>query len=86
MRFFTAEKLLDEWEESITRELEDGVAETRRKIKKYLTMIENDYSPKADNRKGMGLINEIRKVDVEAHIKNIYIGAVGNMSEKNGIT
>ncbi|CAD5126213.1 unnamed protein product [Dimorphilus gyrociliatus] len=83
MRCFTAEKLLDEWQESFTEEMEDRVAETRRKIKKYLKTVEQGYSPKVEYPQGMNVRDDIEKEDVEADIKNIYIGAAGSVFEKN---
>ncbi|CAD5126896.1 DgyrCDS14915 [Dimorphilus gyrociliatus] len=63
-----AEKLLDEWEESFTGRMS---IRNQKKNKKYLTMVGNDYSPQVDNPQGMGLSDEIRKVDVDADIRNI---------------
>ncbi|CAD5126491.1 unnamed protein product [Dimorphilus gyrociliatus] len=73
IRCFTAEKLLDEWQDSFTEEMEDQVAETRRKIKKYLKVVEKDYSSKVKHPQGMNMSDDIDKGDVEADIKNICI-------------
>ncbi|CAD5121156.1 DgyrCDS9696 [Dimorphilus gyrociliatus] len=55
LRCFMAEKLLDEWDKLFVGDLEDRVAETRRKIKKCLPMVEGGYSPRTDDPQGKNI-------------------------------